>query len=1109
MRSAKFLSNLITLLAVLGLAFGQLTFIPVSAAETPQAPTPSGGMVSGNVITPAGIPLPIGTKVRLFDMDGVVLRGEALPDLNDGSYSLISIPNGMYVIKAVVPDSSHLTDSLPKPVSIMNSSLTGVNLALGTAQVRGVVMNPDGSAPAPAEVAVYLGNGQLYQVAHTQTGYFKLGGLLAGGYQLQATPTSDDPYWKSARVPFQVTLGVKQALTVTLTSAQIWGYVQTSQGRGVPLAEVVIGSPLSAAEQIAGPKDTTSPTGYFAIGGLNNGTYRMAAFPPKPTPPGMLASPVITVTLPGASNPYTMTLSVPQKVVTGTVTTNTGLPVSDAVISARRVGMPGEFKAFSDASGLYELDLGPGLWSLTVSPASETAGWTYLAPPQLVYFSLDNKPENRTQNFKVQTADAQVSGAVFMPDGITAPTFTVTVGLHNNEGVGRVIKVAPGVGTFSAAIPSGSYKVDVFAHNPGYIAPLMAPITIPANGVYDTLNVTLLARDAAVSGTITADGVGTAGIPVIAWQNEKPGSLKTLSGPNGAFLLPLAAGSWHIQPAPRQDQPYIYSGPGADVTLTSGQTLSDVNFNLQTANATIQGVVVDDQNIPLSANGWANAFKAGSPAVRNGAPIVNGSFSIQVPAEISGTVYKVSAIMPPGSIYLSSTEKDVTAQVGQTTVVTLTLSKKTAVIGGFLWDPRSSSVVSGVNGKVSAWNGADWAAGPINPGTGAFKLDVAAGLWRLNYTIDPQAGYVKLAEARNLPVAAGQTVAVKLPVAKSDASISGTVYDPDGQALSEAVVWVKGIGPVVNNIWLQTTTDAQGGYRLDLPNGHYRLSAAYNNPGWIAPKEMDVQVGPNEDLTGKNLSFSLPDLTISGTLVVSGTTAGGEVIVWAWSDNGGFVKGRFPVSLTNSEASGAYILNINGNTIWHLGAAFKNGESFWAGRAETVVGAVNVTQDITLTGPHSLPGPVVMTFDASQEQTIALADGTTIFIPAGALPAAGQVTLHIVPISTLPHQKHATVLRYGYAFLATDANGQPIEQHFNQDLAITFAYSLADLQAQRLSEQSIKPAYFSTTTNRWTFPESYVVDTTSKTVTMQIDHFTDFALTGSAGAAIFLPVMVR
>jgi hypothetical protein len=65
------------------------------------------------------------------------------------------------------------------------------------------------------------------------------------------------------------------------------------------------------------------------------------------------------------------------------------------------------------------------------------------------------------------------------------------------------------------------------------------------------------------------------------------------------------------------------------------------------------------------------------------------------------------------------------------------------------------------------------------------------------------------------------------------------------------------------------------------------------------------------------------------------------------------------------------------------------------------------------------------------------------------------------------------------------------------------------LWAAGIAEHLLKPAYFSTTTNEWTFPESYVVDTAANRVVMQIDHFTDFALTGEAGFSVFLPTTLK
>lgn len=76
----------------------------------------------------------------------------------------------------------------------------------------------------------------------------------------------------------------------------------------------------------------------------------------------------------------------------------------------------------------------------------------------------------------------------------------------------------------------------------------------------------------------------------------------------------------------------------------------------------------------------------------------------------------------------------------------------------------------------------------------------------------------------------------------------------------------------------------------------------------------------------------------------------------------------------------------------------------------------------------------------------------------------GQVTLHITPIATFPHQHHARLYKYGYAFVATDETGTPITSSFNQNVTIRFSYDEASLDALGLLEQVLKPAYYSTST---------------------------------------------
>ena len=344
------------------------------------------------------------------------------------------------------------------------------------------------------------------------------------------------------------------------------------------------------------------------------------------------------------------------------VTTNTNQPVFHAQILARRVSLPGQAQALSQADGSYQLKLAPGLWALTVQPVEDTApaDWVYTLPPQFVFFRHDNLPEAREQDFEVTLADATVSGVVTLPEGGTPP-FTVTVALHSDEGVGRKTSIDPMDGSFELRVPNGRYKVAIHPQDPGYVGPIVEPVALPPEGTLDLGSLSLLRRDAVISGTISSSGAGVSGIPMAAWRAGAPGALKTTSGPEGLYALAVAEGQWHIQPAPGPDQPYIYTGEGEDVDILAGGTAPDVDFELLETDATISGILVNPAGEPVEdASGWAVASQAGNPAIHNGAPIENGVFTIHVPA---GT-YHLIAELPAGGKYTSTGQRQVTVVSG-------------------------------------------------------------------------------------------------------------------------------------------------------------------------------------------------------------------------------------------------------------------------------------------------------------------------------------------------------------------------------------------------------------------------------------------------------------
>lgn len=1071
-----------------------------AAGAAPSAP--NGGMISGKVTSPGEYPLEGGTLVKLFEAGTETVRGIATPETTTGNFQFGPVRNGLYVIKAVPPEGSPYTQSLPRAVSIVNAPVNVGELALTEPQISGSVLAPDGATHVDAEILVYLGDGRVLQHVPAPSGDYQIGGLPVGSYGLQAFPNGEVPYWRSAVTAVTIQAGGSvQNIDLTLHQAVIWGYVRDDQGNPIREAKVIV-----ANENHEITSDLSNAQGFWAIGGLADGTYQLTALPPWPRS-GLLPPEPATVTIPGVTNPYNLVFASPPKVVSGNVTTNTGQPVLHALILARRVSLPGQAQALSQADGSYQLKLAPGLWALTVQPVEDTlpADWAYTQPPQFVFFRHDNLPEARDQGFEVTLADAMVSGVITLPDGSTPP-FTVTVALHNDEGVGRKTLIDPADGSFELKVPNGRYKVAIHPQDPGYVGPVVEPVAVPPDGSVVLGSLSLLARDAVVSGTISAGGAGVSGIPVAAWRTEAPGALKATSGPDGLYAVAVAAGQWHIQPAPGPDQPYIYTGDGEDVDILAGGTAQDVNFELLETDATISGMLVNTAGEPVGdASGWALASQVGNPAIHNGAPIENGAFTIHVPA---GT-FRVIAELPAGGEYTSTGERQVTVLSGGQTTVTLTVLKKNSHIMGALWNPRSQDVVEGVAGLVGAWSQGNWAAAPINPGNGTFDLDVAAGLWRLNYRIDPQANYAKISGPLNVAVQAELPAVVPLPVLPKDGKIEGMVLDPDGNPLSGATVVAKGANELINDLYLKTQSQDDGSFSLPAPAGRYRLGANSSHPEWLKPFERMVDVPLNGVSSGNTLQFRNSNINVSGVLTVNNTVEGGVAHAWAWSPDGSFTQGDFPVTASGSTASGNYELGVLSGLTWNLGAVFETSTQYWFGQVQVNAASDPLVQDIVLHGPFPKPAPVVVTFDASEPQQISLADGTQIFIPAGAMPATGQVTLRIVPTAGLPHQQNVNIYKYGYAFLASDENGAPIEEHFNQEVIISFSYQKSELIQLQIHERRLKPAYYSTTEQRWVFPENFVVDFEANRVTMQIDHFTDYVLTGPSTTNLYLPIISR
>lgn len=1052
----------------------------VGAIDAPLSP--SSNLITGIVVDPEGDIPPDGTIVKLFGESGS-LRGRANLD-QSGNFSLGPVANGNYTLKAIAPDGSKNTDSMPLSISMIGSSLDVMTVTLTNPDIEGFIYEPGGEIRGAGTVNIIQDN-RVVQSQYAEDGEIRIGGLPTGTYELIAYPEADTALWQSEPETITVT-GTSQEIDLILQDAIFYGQVRDEFGTPIANATVHVNGQSSFTYQ----QDKTGRQGTFAIGDLPNDTYTLRFEPPRQAG-SLMETTLISYTVPPTStNLGNVILPSATKRLSGVVRDNTGQPVNAATVYAYSARNDRELESTTTDQGRYVLNLGQGAWAITIRPNEflTDVNWIYTDPPQIVIFDDTTDEETKRQNFEVLTSDAVVSGTVTLPGG-GVPPFTVTVGVRNNEGLGHSEMVDPSDGSFSINVPNGPYMLYVRSEDPGYAGPEATRIRVRRNSTYDAGSIELIERDSTISGVVQDEsGDGIEGVDIIAWTRDAQGT-RTETGPDGSYTLSVVAGDWKIRPGVPDEYPYIYSGEVATATIGSSEAITGQTFILQSANNVVIGQLTLN-DAPISTNGFVRASDEEGPV--NGAGIDGGSFTLYLP----DGEFRLKANLSTDSEYLIGRPTTMTVSGGSSTTVTIPVVERNSTIAGVLWNPRAESVVTDVAAAVIVSNDDARQTTVINEENGTYQIGVNDGLWYLGYRVAPQSGYVALGRSGVIPTEADEQVNIRLPVLPRSSQMAGTVSDPDGNPLANAAVIVEGVSPLLRRVTLRTLSDDTGAFSIDLPYGLYRVRSAYDDAaenGWLNPVDRQVLLPSDSNITDLELAYRATDAAVTGSLSISGTgDMTGTVSIFAYNGEGAATK-------TTAEMGGTYTLPVESGHTWTIRAFFEEELSFYEARTSVeVTGTTNL--DIALDGPITKPGPVSVTFDADEDQELSLADGTTIFIPAGAMPVGEgeSVTIHITPIATLPHQNSARLYKYGYAFIAMDENGNQISSNFNQNVLITLSYTDEELERLELDEDRLIPSYYSTTTESWAEPESYVVNTDDNTLSLQIDHFTDYTLLNTA-----------
>lgn len=140
--------------------------------------------------------------------------------------------------------------------------------------------------------------------------------------------------------------------------------------------------------------------------------------------------------------------------------------------------------------------------------------------------------------------------------------------------------------------------------------------------------------------------------------------------------------------------------------------------------------------------------------------------------------------------------------------------------------------------------------------------------------------------------------------------------------------------------------------------------------------------------------------------------------------------------------------------------------------------------------------------------TVTGGDGVSVQFPPGAVTETLTVTYtsEVMPSQSLPN---GTMVLRSFSLEAFTSAGQPVPQ-FNRAVTITIDYTDADLTARGILENTLNVTFWNGSVWVNLLPcDGCGVDTFNNRLTIVLDHFTEFAVSGSGEHRLFLPLLMK
>ncbi len=824
------------------------------------------------------------------------------------------------------------------------------------------------------------------------------------------------------------------------------------------------------------------------------------------------------------------------KTVTGVLKYNDGTVVkTGAEVWANPMGGGGGKNAqVSETDGTFTITLAGGSYDLGLNAGwvcdgngchERTVNWTYNQPSQMVEFANNTSTENKTVNFVVQKTDAIVKGKILKPNGDPIGGH-IELSTGDGPGMGGHVDQYSG-GRFNINVMAGKYKLmfwpDTWGDNSGDNARYYMDEMVVNVSTDQTLNlgtITLKKKTSKITGSvITKDDEPVADFRVNCWVHDGYGWAEATTNTSGVYNVWIAPGEWECGASQGPDTNYIpiSQGPPKFYQVKANQTITADDIVVQEADAQLTIKAIDKDGNAI-ASLWGGAYarkKSGGFGPGNefhtGLDRGEGTLSL-----LGGSTYMVGIHIDKQTDLLMQDEIEVVVPEGAQKTVKVTLVEPDAFVRIILKDQYGKKLTDleaeveiGSEG-FGMWRHARTQNGEATIGVqGGNKY--FAGYWLRD---NPE--YVQThPEGAPFLVKSGQTVTQVITVFRANAGIEITLKDPDGNLVDWGHAWCSNHRYKEDKLKTDTFSGTEGSGQIidagtEIREGRGQIAVVVTDDNyqyecgsgggpdmmannWLPPDMVEVKAKEGET-TKITLQFSEADSTITGSAKLDS----GSAVNWGWC----FAFSQNGQHSGTELIDGKFSLPVNSGTTWFVGCDTNTSDGFYRSIEKMVSVPKEGTYSTSLILSKELwdlPEGLTLQFDASQQQSLTLPDGTTVTIPSGAFGTEGTVTLLATPNIQLYSTADTKPVTYSWNLEAMDSNNQLIES-FNSSVTVCIPWDEEILAADDIDEDLVNTKYYDDNTGSWKSTTGGTKDDDNNMACFVTDHFTNFALTtGTAG----------